>query len=152
MTIPLEGSLMCRRTAPFHVQLKLEQARDLQQASGEIQIHGLAVRLFRTDGRLTLGDHVEFPLWVCHKGDEPTGPAFIYHDALAGAEYMEAYLYLAGSPPRYQLAAYEFCVLNAPSDQPALTPEQLEELETPSSSPLEPDGRPLRRWSWQFWK
>ena len=141
---------MWRRTAPFHVQLELHKARDRQRASGEIQIHGLAVRVFRTDGRLTVGDHVEFPLWVCQKGDEPTGPAYIYKGAFASAGYMEAYL--AGNPPNYQLAAYEFCVLNAPSDQPVLTPEELEEVETRSGSGQETTGASRGRRSWQFWK
>ena len=71
------------------------------------------------------GDEVECSLWVCRRGDEPTGPAFVYEDAFADAAFLEAYL--VGSPPVCELAAYEFCVLGAPSEQPVLTLKQLEE-------------------------
>src|SRR5262245_5599227 len=125
MAIPVEGRVHWRRTAPFHVQVELERAVDRERRLGEIQVHGLVIRVFRTDGRLSAGDHLEFPLWVCRRGDEPTGPAFIYEDAFVRAQYIEAYL--AGDPPKCQLAAYEFCVLGRPSDQPALTAEELEE-------------------------
>ena len=127
MAIPLDGRLHWRRTAPFHVQLELNKAGDRGGGLRQTQVHGLVVRIFRTDGRLTSGDYVEFPLWVCHRGDEPTGPAFIYEDAWARAVYLEAYL--TGTPPQCELAAYEFCVLDAPSDRPILTPEELETIE-----------------------
>jgi hypothetical protein len=150
MAIPLEGRLWWRRTAPFHVQLELEKARDLVRALGETQVRGLAVRVFRTDGRLSAGDRIEFPLWVCRTGDEPTGPAFIYEDAFSRAEYIEAYL--AGTPPKCQLAAYEFCVLDAPSDRPVLTPEQLEQPKPPRVAPQTKTGQVSKRRTWQFWK
>ena len=41
---------------------------------------------------------------------------------------MEAYL--TGTPPKCDLAAYELSVIDAPSDLPLLTPEQLEELKS----------------------
>jgi hypothetical protein len=149
MAIPLEGRLHWRRTAPFHVQIELDKAGDRGGGLRQIQVHGLVVRVFRTDARLSAGDHVEFPLWVCRRGDEPTGPAFIYEDPWAKALYLEAYL--AGTPPKCELAAYELCVLDAPSDWPILTPEELESELLPVS-PQTKAGQGSKRRIWQFWK
>jgi hypothetical protein len=126
MAIPLEGCLYWRRTAPFHVQLELEKPHAIQTVSGDVQVQGRAVRVFRTDGRLAVGDRVAFALCVCREGDEPTGPAYIYCEDFNAARYMEAYL--VGDPPEFKLAAYEFNVIPSPSDEPTLTPRQLEEL------------------------
>jgi hypothetical protein len=150
MAIPVEGRLWWRRTAPFHVQLELERARDRERPLGETQVQGVAVRVFRTDGRLSAGDRIEFPLWVCHRGNEPTGPAFIYEEAFSRTEYIEAYL--AGNPPKCQLAAYEFCVLDAPSDRPVLTPDELEEPEPAPVASQTRAGQVSKRRTWQFWK
>ena len=150
MSKSLEGRLRWRRTAPFHVQLELDQVWDPERASGEIPVNGLVVRVFRADGRLDVGDHIEFPLYVCHKGDEPTGPAFIYADALARAVYMEAYL--AGTPPKCELVAYEFCVLDAPSDRPVMTPTKLEETEAGMAALYKADRPMLKRRNWRFWR
>ena len=139
MAIPLQGRLEWRRTAPFHVQLELEKPEDLQRVAGQIQVQGRAVRVFRTDGRLAVGDRVAFPLWVCDAGDVPTGPAYIYYDTFMAASYMEAYL--GGNPPELWLAAYEFSVIRAPSDEPTLTPRELEEWL----------GQFDKKW-WQFWQ
>ena len=126
MTIPLEGRLKGRQTAPFHGQLELEKSEDFDALLGERRIYGRTVRVFRSDGRVSVGDRLGFALWVCHPGDIPTGPAFIFFDDLKPARYMEAYLY--GDPPECELAAYEFTVIRTPSDEPTLTPRQLEEL------------------------
>jgi hypothetical protein len=93
---------------------------------GRAQIAGKVVRAFRTDGRLAEGSRVSFEIWVCRPGDEPTGPAYIYADALAKAFFIEAYLH--GTPPACELAAYEFTSVEAPTDQPVLNPAELEEL------------------------
>ena len=149
MAIALEGRLMWRRTAPFHLQLKLEGVPDdRKKIRGPTQIHGRTVRVFRSDSRLAIGDRVEFPLWVCEKGDEPTGPAFIYSEELAKALYMEAYL--QGDPPNCQLAAYEFSVIGAPCDKPLLTPEQLEDYRPLWESPAGIATQKRKRW--QFWR
>jgi hypothetical protein len=151
MAIPLEGRLKSRQTAPFHIQLELEKSEDFHAVSGDIQVHGRVVRVFRNDSRVAVGDRLGFDLWVCRPGDEPTGPAYIYYDDLKTASYMEAYLY--GDPPECKLAAYEFNVIRTPSDEPTLTPRELEAL-------LEQFGAahavPLRkqketRW-WRFWR
>ncbi len=124
MSITLEGRIWWRRNAPFHLQLELEKTNLRERPSGETEVRGVAVRVFRTDGRLNVGDHVQFPLWVCRRGNEPTGPPFIYEDAFASAVYLEAYL--AGAAPNCDMAGYEFSVIEAPSDRPVLTPEELE--------------------------
>jgi hypothetical protein len=151
MAIPLEGRLKWRQTAPFHVQLELEKRKDIHVVSGHIQVMGCAVRVFRTDGRVAVGSHLRFALWVCRAGDEPTGPAYIHYDDFKTASYMEAYLY--GDPPECKLAAYEFSVIHAPTDQPTLTPRDLEGLldqfDNASIDPLR--MRKETRW-WRFWR
>jgi hypothetical protein len=151
MAIPLEGRLKARQTAPFHVQLELEQSHDIQSVAGDIQVQGRAVRVFRTDGRLEVGTRVAFALWVCDPRDEPTGPAYIYFDDFRTAKYMEAYLY--GDPPGCKLAGYEFSVIRAPSEQPTLTPRELEELsgQFGNSRAVLPKVPKAGRW-WHFWR
>ena len=126
MAIPVAGRLKWRRTAPFHVQLEVETPADIDRVPGNIQIQGRTIRVFRTDDRLAVGDRVVFTLGLCDPGDEPDGPAFIYFDEFATARYMEVYLY--GDPPNCKLAAYEFSVIDAPSEEPTLTPRQLEDM------------------------
>jgi hypothetical protein len=121
-----------------------EPARDL----GKRQVHGVVVRVFRTDGRLNAGDRVEFPLWVCRRGDQPTGEVFIFEDAFSRAEYFEAYL--TGIPPKCGIAAYEFCVIDAPSDRPVLMPYELEQPGLPQVAA--PAKEMSKRRRWQFWK
>jgi hypothetical protein len=151
MAIPLEGRLEWRRTAPFHVQLELEKPQDIQRLPDDIEVRGRAVRVFRTDGRLAVGDRCGFTLWVCRAGDEPTGPAYMYYDDFVTASYVEAYLY--GNPPKCELAAYEFTVISAPSDEPILTARELDEgLEQLDKARRGPAGMSKgTRW-WQFWR
>lgn len=148
MAIPLEGRLRWRREAPFHLQMELDQTREHPLATCETEVRGVAIRVFRSDGRLALGDNVAFPLWVCRRGDEPTGPACILIEAFARAHYME--VYLVGDPPEFSLAAYEFCVLDTPSDQPVLTPEQLIEL-LEGGAPATPPRGPWRKFLRRLW-
>jgi hypothetical protein len=123
MAIPIQGRLTARESAPFHLQMTVEPRIN---PSGESELAGRVVRVFRTDGRLAEGDHVSFQIYVCRPGDEPTGPAYIHEEALARAAIVEAYLF--GAPPSCRLAAYEFTLLIAPTDHPVMNSEELEEL------------------------
>jgi hypothetical protein len=149
MYISLEGRLAVRRSAPFHLQMALE-TRAVERR--EAQIVAKVVRVFRTDGRVVEGSSVTFRIWVCEPGDEPTGPAYIYNDDLMKAFFMEAYL--RGTPPACELAAYEFTLIDAPTDEPVLNPSQLEELledPSPYQQVVEPTISKPVKW-WQFWK
>lgn len=110
------------------------------------RVQGRAVRVFRTNGRLAVGDHIAFALWVCRPGDEPTGPAYIYFDELMRATLIEAYLH--GTPPECELAAYEFPVIDAPSELPYLTVGELENLPVRCKEPEAGTGRASRAKSW----
>ena len=123
MAIHMQGRLMAREQAPFHLQMTLGSRTNHR---GESELVGTVVRVFRTDGRLLEGDEVSFPIYICRPGDEPTGLAYIYEDALARAAFVEAYLF--GTPPSCQLAAYEFMLINGPTDQPVMNVEELEQL------------------------
>ena len=123
MSISIHGRLMARNDAPFHLQMTLEPR---QNAHGESALTGKVVRVFRTDGRLAEGDEISFGIYICRPGDEPTGPAYIHEEALGRAAFVEAYLF--GTPPSCTLAAYEFTLLNAPTDQPIMNSEELEQL------------------------
>ena len=141
MSISLEGRNWWRKTAPFHVQLELQKSRHERSALSDGRVEGRAIRVFRTDGRLAAGDYVAFRIWFCEPGDEPTGPAYIYFDDFLRATHMEVYLH--GTPPHYELAAYEFRVIDAPSEQPQMNVEELHEDALGINK--------KRRW-WQFLK
>ena len=79
--------------------------------------------MFRGDAVIHTGASVRFALWVCERGDEPTGLAFVYYKDLVAASYMETYLY--GTPPNCKLAAHEFELLERPSGVPAMSVDQL---------------------------
>jgi hypothetical protein len=125
MTIPWQSRVAFRRTAPYHVQLELERGTGPLSLPTRVNVQGHVVRAFRTDGRLGPGDPVAFRLWVCQAGDEPEGPAYIHFEPFSKARYMEAYL--SGNPPDCRLAGYELAVIDAPSEQPSMSAEQLEE-------------------------
>ena len=148
MAIPLEGRLWWRKTAPFHVQLELEKSQTMPCIT---RFQGRAIRVFRTDGRLAIGDHVAFAIWVCQPGDEPTGPAYIYFDEFLRATHIEAYLH--GAPPEFELAAYEFSVIDAPSEQPYLTIGELENMFARCKEPEAgtASASNAKIW-WQLWK
>jgi hypothetical protein len=64
---------------------------------------------------------------------------------------MEAYLH--GTPPECELAAYEFSVIDAPSEQPYLTVEELENLSALCEQPEAGTARtPKAKNWWQFWR
>lgn len=150
--IPLEGRLQWRKVAPFHIQIELQKSSIQFRVPSPVEIPGRVVRAFRTDGRLVPGDHVAFVLWVCRPGEEPAGRAYVYHDDFIQATHLEVYLH--GSSPKCELAAYEFTILNATSDEPTMSVAQLEEE-------LRSEGERFERGSlrtsnrkswWQFWK
>ena len=64
---------------------------------------------------------------------------------------MEAYRH--GSPPECKLAGYEFSVIDAPSEEPTLTVEELEGQLARFGKPgvRTPRAPKAKRW-WQFWK
>jgi hypothetical protein len=75
----------------------------------------------------------------------------MYFDDVTTAKYLEAYLH--GDPPECKLAAYEFGVIRAPSEQPTLTPRDLEDLlaQFAEAPVVLPKVRKATKW-WQFWR
>ena len=144
MTMGLEGRVNARTTAPYHVQLQLEGKSEPSRSPSEVVLQGRVVRIFRGDGRLESGDCVAFKLWVCHPGDEPTGPAYIYYEPFMQATHIEAYLY--GTPPNCRLAAYEFEALGGPTDEPMMTAAQLQELAVPVPCSAQEQSILKKRW------
>jgi hypothetical protein len=147
MSIPFEGRVHARRTAPFHVQLELTHV-PADCPNDEVDIEGCVVRVFRGDALLQLGDVVSFRIWVVRNGGEPTGPAFVYYDALVMASHVEAYL--RGTPPRCELAAYEFTLLHAPTSTSEMTEHDLEQTYSGVVPHAPATGRNAR-W-WEIWK
>lgn len=126
MAIALEGRIEWRMTAPYHVQIHLDHTAQPLKVPGTVSLQGEVVRVFRSDGRLKCGDRVGFEIWVCQPGDEPTGPAFVYYEHFVQASHVEVYLH--GKPPNCELAAYEFALISAPTDEASMTIAQLQEL------------------------
>jgi hypothetical protein len=63
-------------------------------------------------------------------------------------------VYLHGSPPKCELAAYEFTLLNGASDEPTMSVAQLEEELRSEGEVFERGSLRTsnpKRW-WQFWK
>ena len=139
MSMGIEGRILARTNAPYHVQLQLDEK---PRSLGKGHILGRVIRVFRSDGRLTVGQNVSFKIWVCQPGDEPTGPAFVHYEPLMQASHLEIYLF--GTPPKCELGAYEFELLNAPTDEPVMTIAQLEKWSVMSPFSDEetiPEGR-----------
>lgn len=113
-----------RRQAPLHVQIELSKAPwpefngTKRPGSPEVRIGGAIVRVFRDASLVSVGDRVWFPIWICQRGDEPTGPAYLYEEDLRRKRYIEAYLH--GDPPACELVGYECLLLEAPSLEPRL--------------------------------
>ena len=143
--IGLEGSIRARQNAPFHVEIELEERWHEPSDFESISVHGRVVRVFRGDGRLTPDDEVKFTLWVCQPGNEPTSPAYAYQDDFRRATHME--VYLSGSPPNCEIAAYEFVLLGAPSEKPRMSVEELLALSEGADQRMDPERR-----RWPLWK
>jgi hypothetical protein len=126
MVIPLKGRIRWRNEAPFHVQLELQKDPSPPLEPRQFKVRGTVVRVFRSDGRLSIGDSVEFNLWICEPRDAPTGPAHTNRSSFMAASHLEAYL--TGNPPLCRLAAYEFTLLSVPTNQPVMSVEQIERL------------------------
>ena len=146
MAIALEGRVKWRMTAPYHVQLQLDQKPQSLKVPSTILLQGTVVRAFRSDGRLRCGDRVGFSIWVCQPGDELTGPAFAHYEEFMQASHVEVYLH--GNPPNCELAAYEFALISAPTDRPSMTVAQLEELARSSVPPTKLQSLPQERSWW----
>ncbi len=100
MAIHFKGRIHWRKTAPYHLQLELDQkaiqlelAKEYQHWDGS-RIECRVVRLFRSNKGLTIDDRVSFRIFVCEPGLEPTGPAYIYKK-----DSSSDHLY-GGIPPR----------------------------------------------------
>jgi hypothetical protein len=146
MAIALEGRVKLRMTAPYHVQLQVDQKAQPLKVPSTIVLQGKVVRVFRSDGRLRCGDRVGFKIWIGQPGDEPTGPAFVYYKQFMQASHVEVYLH--GNPPDCELAAYEFVLISAPTDRPSMTVAQLEELARSSVPATKGQSVPQKR-SWR---
>ena len=143
--VVLGASLLARREAPLHLQLQLTRIPVHCPSPGDVvSIEGRVVRIFRGQALVETGADLSFPLWVCEEGDEPTGPAYVHHEALVAATHMEVYLY--GRPPDCHLAGYEYVLLQGPTTDPTMSVNDLEKrLPRPSGR------RDGARW-WELWK
>jgi len=135
-----EGRLQARREAPLHLQLELTSV-PARCPEDVVPILGRIVSVFRGQALAAPGAMVEFPIWVCSRDKEPTGPACVYFDSLQAATHIE--LFLFGTPPQCKLAAYEYELIGAPSATPVLSATDLE------SSDRE-DSAERRKW-WHLW-
>lgn len=142
MVMGLQGHIRIRTTAPYHVQLQLNETagplRVLNKLGWgeEIAVNGNVIRVFRSDGRLSLGDSVVFGLVLCQPGDESDGVLSVYYDAFRQLSLIEAYLF--GTPPNCRLA--EAITISAPTDEPIMSVTQLERFIPPEES-----GKSLQR-------
>jgi hypothetical protein len=151
--------MSARRNATLHIQIRLT---DVPATPPEdyARIGGAVVRVFHAEIPLEFEAPVSFVVWVCSKGKEPTGPAYVYHENLLHMGYVEAFL--NGKPPNYHLVGYEFTLIGEPSDEPMLTVgEPSDVLRREAAEDMLSRPRPLavsgqrpaaaKKW-WQVWK
>ena len=90
-------------------------------------VAGQVVRVFRSDGSLSLGQDVTFAVNVCQRGDRIVpGPSFLFYDNFIRASHME--VFLEGSPPKCKVAMDECIVLEAPTTRPQIPASRLKYL------------------------
>jgi hypothetical protein len=120
MAMPWETYLSARRSARYHVQVELEGAPAGLPDLGDVTVEGRVVRVFRTDGRLQVGDRVRFAVSVCRAGAKvPAGGAWWKPaEELAAARFLEAFL--DGTPPDCAVALWQSQIVGAPSDVPQM--------------------------------
>jgi hypothetical protein len=147
MAVDAIARIKARREAPFHVQIQVNSIPPEFSTPAEVLVEGRIVSVFRSDGRLMVGDRVSFAVRVCREGEEtPPGPAYLAHEELVRATHIEAYL--TGNPPHCEIPLEEYEVFTGFRAGPNMTVAQLESL---------PAGRPgsistrERKW-WQIWK
>jgi hypothetical protein len=136
-----------RREAPIHVQIELTDLPTPIPELREIKLTGFVVTVFRGSSLLQIGSVVSFPIWICPRGKEPTGPAFVYRDVLMRLGYVEAYL--SGEPPDCRLVGYECRLISTPSLHPQL-PVELEEADR--ATEMRERSEVARPTWWQFWR
>src|SRR5260370_23217472 len=123
MAIPYIGHLAARLGARFHVQLEVTPSTVLQTPA-LVPLNGRVVRVFRSDGTLSVGDQVCFSVHVARQGDDIwTGPSFMSYEAFVCANHVEAFL--NGDPPECEAAADECIALDRATRRPRLKASRL---------------------------
>jgi hypothetical protein len=120
MALPDPAYDEARLRARYHVQVEVAHAT-IAQTPARVPVTGRVRRIFRTDGRLGLGDEVHFSVAVCRPGDciAPGGDRWMYLWLFERTTYVEAFL--DGTPPECQVARSQCFPIPALSDTPSVT-------------------------------
>jgi len=147
MAIDAKTRLKARREAPYHVQIEIGELPPEIKTPSAVPIMGQAVRVFKSDGKLKVGERVNFTVRVFRETDlVPPGSAYLLEDALRHAAYMEAFL--NGPPPQFDLVLDERTLLDAPTAEPVMSSTELG-----GHGETARENAPARssKW-WEFWK
>jgi hypothetical protein len=96
-----------------------------------LSVRGVVRRVYRSDGRLDVGDEVRFGVWVSRPGDSildmPEGPVVHDLDELKHARYLE--VFLEGTPPQCMLAGEQCLAVSTLGETPSLRVPTREEVD-----------------------
>ncbi|MBM4068160.1 MAG: hypothetical protein FJ271_04355 [Planctomycetes bacterium] len=111
---------MARHEATYHVTVEVSSAALLGRTPGLVRVEGRVVELFRTDGRLRVGDPVTFVEAVTRPGDEIPcgGTRWKGCDEVLAAGFIEAFL--DGEPPDCAVALWQSEVVPSPTAVPRM--------------------------------
>jgi hypothetical protein len=110
-----------RRTATYHVQVKLTGVTPPPKTPGACDVDAEVVRIFRDrSGALRLGERLAFAVSCSRRGDPIVvgGVLWTDYDALMSATYLEAFLNRVDG--RYQVALSQSRIIEAPTDAPVM--------------------------------
>ena len=108
-----------RLKARYHIQAAFT-ASEVAQTPEHFPVIGRAVRVFRGDGSLVLGDEIRFSLPVFRPADDlPDGGDFWTPlSRYQAATHIEAFM--DGRPPCLTLANSQYELINGPTDLPQM--------------------------------
>ena len=103
-----------RRTAPNHLQIKVEDVDGPDGGMGACMVEGTIARVFRGD--LVPGRKLTFAVSCYDYGDMPSGATlWTDYDALSEAKYLEAFM---SNDPVPQILLDQVEIVVAPRDEP----------------------------------
>ncbi len=103
-----------RRSAPNHVQIKIDKVSSPRGGLGDCAVKGEVVRVFRGD--FERDSKIAFNVSCYDYGAIPSGPTlWTDYDALSSAKYLEAFM-LGGPTPKIALDQVE--IILEPRDTP----------------------------------
>jgi hypothetical protein len=111
-----------RHQALFHLQVELQSLpSNVKMPCEDLRVKGQVVRIFRGHYHFQIRDTVKFALAVLGDRDAPplSGILWLRDSNLRQMQYIE--VFLNGKPPIYDVALYQYELIEAPTDEPVIS-------------------------------